>query len=77
MQLNRSSSSTSDVQVVVFDGVQRLSVLGEYKNELEALVANELMSPAQPLSQLSDKEMQVHCWACCCCCETSATCPMF
>ena len=49
------------MQVVVFDGVQRLSVLGEYKNELEALVANELMSPAQPLSQLSDKEMQVGC----------------
>ena len=43
----------------MFDGVQRLSVLGEYKNELEALVANELMSPAQPLSQISERDTQV------------------
>lgn len=35
-------------QVVVFDGT-RFTVVGEYTNELEALVANELLSPAQPM----------------------------
>ncbi|KXZ47075.1 hypothetical protein GPECTOR_38g312 [Gonium pectorale] len=35
-------------QVVVFDGL-RYTVVGEYTNELEALVANELLSPAQPM----------------------------
>ncbi|GIL45722.1 hypothetical protein Vafri_2879, partial [Volvox africanus] len=35
-------------QVVVFDG-SRYTVVGEYTNELEALVANELLSPAQPM----------------------------
>ncbi|KAG1679682.1 hypothetical protein FOA52_006201 [Chlamydomonas sp. UWO 241] len=38
-------------QVVVWDGL-RLNVLGEYHNEMEALVANELMSPAAPLLPL-------------------------
>ena len=37
----------SHFQVVVWDGC-RQSVIGEYPNEMEALVASELMSPALP-----------------------------
>ena len=36
---------------MLWDG-KTLSVLSEYNNELEALVANELLSPAQPMANL-------------------------
>lgn len=36
---------------MLWDG-NRYNVVSEYKNELEALVANELLSPAQPLANL-------------------------
>ncbi len=39
------------LQRVVFDGVQRWGVVAEYSNEPEAIIANELMTPAAGFSK--------------------------